>query len=311
MNAFAGRILVIGEALIDIVDRGGEPVRHVGGSPLNVAFGLARLGIATTFATEFGDDADGAAIAAHLASAGVTVARTAGQDLRTSTALARIGDDGSATYDFDLEWIFSAPPATAGISAVHIGSIGALRAPGSEGVLALVESLPDDVLVTFDPNVRPALMPPADLTRATVERYAARAAVVKLSDEDAEWLYPGQADAAPARLLAAGARLVAVTHGAAGSVLHTGSARLDVPVRPTVAVDTIGAGDAYMSGLIAAIVQRVGVVDALAGRFSGAQLAEIGRIAAVSSGLTVARAGAMPPTAAELEVELKAEPAGI
>ena len=303
MSGFAGRILVIGEALIDIVDRGGEPVRHVGGSPLNVAFGLARLGIATTFASEFGEDPDGAAIAAHLDAAGVTIARTADAHRRTSTALARIGADGSATYDFDLEWAFSTPPAVAGISAVHIGSIGALRAPGSGGVLALVESLPEDVLVTFDPNVRPALMPPPAETRALVERYAARAAVVKLSDEDAEWLYPGAADSAPERLLAAGASLVAVTQGAAGSVLHTASARLDVPARPTVAVDTIGAGDAYMSGLIAAIVQRVGVADTLAGRFTEEQLTTIGRTAAVSSGLTVARAGAMPPTAAELEAE--------
>jgi len=76
-----------------------------------------------------------------------------------------------------------------------------------------------------------------------------------------------------------------------------------VPARPTVAVDTIGAGDAYMSGLIAAIVQRVGVADTLAGRFTEEQLTAIGRTAAVSSGLTVARAGAMPPTAAELEAE--------
>ena len=76
-----------------------------------------------------------------------------------------------------------------------------------------------------------------------------------------------------------------------------------VPVRPTAAVDTIGAGDAYMSGLIAAIVQRVGVSDATAGRFTAEQLAGIGRVAAVSSGLKVARAGAMPPTAAELEAE--------
>ena len=303
MSGFAGRILVIGEALIDIVDRGGQPVRHVGGSPLNVAFGLARLGIATTFASEFGEDSDGAAIAAHLAAAGVTIARTADAIRPTSTALARIGEDGSATYDFDLQWTFSTPPAVAGISAIHIGSIGALRAPGSDAVLALVESLPEGVLVTFDPNVRPALMPPPAETRALVERYAARAAVVKLSDEDAAWLYPGAADSAPERLLAAGAKLVAVTHGAIGSVLRTASARLDVPARPTIAVDTIGAGDAYMSGLIAAIVQRVGVVDALAGRFTEEQLAAIGRIAAVSSGLTVARAGAMPPTAAELEAE--------
>lgn len=300
--------LVIGEALIDIVDRGdgSEPLRHVGGSPLNVAFGLGRLGIPTVFATEYGDDADGAAITAHLAGAGVAVVRTAGGTRRTATARARIQADGSAVYDFDIDWTLRHPPTVGDASVVHVGSIGALRAPGAEGVLALVESLDEGVLVTFDPNVRPALMPPQAESRALVERYAARAAVVKLSDEDAEWLYPGEAGTAARRLLAAGARLVAVTHGAAGSELHTATHRVGVPVRATNAVDTIGAGDSYMSGLIAAIVERVGVDAALSGTLTVQQLAEIGRIASSSSSLTVARAGAMPPTAVELASALTA-----
>ncbi|MGN8027480.1 carbohydrate kinase family protein [Microbacterium sp. 22242] len=300
-------VLVIGEALIDIVDRGdgSEPVRHVGGSPLNVAFGLGRLGIPTSFATEYGDDADGDAIAAHLAQAGVAVVRTSGGARRTATALARIQPDGSARYDFDIDWTMRHPPTVGRTPVVHVGSIGALRPPGSDGVLALVESLAEDVLVTLDPNVRPALMPPPSETRALVERYAARAAVVKLSDEDAAWLYPDDAAAAPGRLLAAGAKLVAVTHGAAGSALHTATERVAVPARSTIAVDTIGAGDSYMSGMIAAIIERVGIADALAGALSAERLAEIGAVAAATSSLTVARAGAMPPTAAELQAALE------
>ncbi|WP_439902089.1 carbohydrate kinase family protein [Microbacterium azadirachtae] len=310
MTAGAERILVIGEALIDIVDRGGRLARHVGGSPLNVAFGLARLGLTTTFATAFGTDEGGSAIVRHLAEAGVSIVRTADAGRPTSTALARIGADGSASYEFDLTWAFSTPPATAGFDVVHVGSIGALRAPGADGVRELVAGLPEQVLVTFDPNIRAALMPPREATRTRVEAYAARAAVVKLSDEDAAWLYPDDAQAAPERLLAAGARLVVMTRGAEGSVLHTGELRVEVPVRPTVAVDTIGAGDAYMSGLIAAIVRRVGIDDARAGRFTREQLAEIGAVAAASAALTVGRAGAMPPTAAELDRALDRALAG-
>ncbi|WP_295011762.1 carbohydrate kinase [uncultured Microbacterium sp.] len=299
------RVLVIGEALIDVVDRGdgSAPVRHVGGSPLNVAFGLARLGIPTTFATEFGDDADGAAIAAHLAGAGVEVARTAAGAHRTATALARIQPDGSAEYVFDIDWTFPQPPPTDRADVVHIGSIGSLRAPGAVGVLALVEGLPSDVLVTFDPNVRPALLPSVVETRALVERYAARAQVVKLSDEDAAWLYPEDPSSAPARLLAQGARLVAVTHGAEGSVVHTAGGERRVPARRTAAVDTIGAGDAYMSGLIAALLPHA---DALTGGegLDADALDAVGRVAATTSSLTVARAGAMPPTAEELAAAL-------
>lgn len=294
------RFLVIGEALIDVVDRDGELSRHVGGSPLNVAFGLGRLGVRTVFATEFGNDADGAAIAAHLASAGVEIARTDDGSRPTSTALARIGADGSASYEFDIDWTFRTAPSIDDVHAVHVGSIGAFRAPGGPRVLELIESLPSDVLVGFDPNIRPALMPSREESRRLVERYAARATIVKLSDEDAEWLYPGRADEVPGILLAQGARLIAITRGAEGSTLHSPGASVHVPARPTVAVDTIGAGDAYMSGLLAAIAAPSGMVTALE-ELTAADLAAIGRMAATSAAITVGRAGAMPPTADELE----------
>ena len=294
------RFLVIGEALIDVVDRDGERAQHVGGSPLNVAFGLGRLGIRTVFATEFGDDEAGAAITAHLASAGVAIERTADGSRHTSTALARIGADGSASYDFDVEWTFGTPPSADDANAVHIGSIGAFLAPGGPRVLELIEALPDDVLVSFDPNIRPAFVPSREETRGLVERYAARATIVKLSDEDADWLYPGRADDVAGILLAQGARLVAITRGAEGSTLHAPGASAHVPATPTTAVDTIGAGDAYMSGLLAAIAAPSGMVAALQD-LTAADLTAIGRIAAASAAITVGRAGAMPPTADELE----------
>ena len=296
-------VLVIGESLIDIVDRGGDLTRHVGGSPLNVAFGLGRLGIRTVFATEFGDDEDGDDIVRHLASAGVRIERTGAAERRTSSARALIGADGSASYEFDLEWDFTLAPVASDVIAVHVGSIGALRPPGADRVLALVEALPENVLVTFDPNIRPALVPSREETRLLVERYAARASVVKLSDEDAAWLYPDQA--VPERLLACGAHLVAVTAGAEGSTLHTGGATVHVPARPTRAIDTIGAGDAYMTGLIAAIASRLGVRRVLAETLQPADLASIGHVAAVAASITVSRAGAVPPTAAELDRALR------
>jgi fructokinase len=302
------RVLVIGESLIDVVDRGDGslPVRHVGGSPLNVAFGLARLGLDTVFATEFGADADGAAITAHLEAAGVRIEQTGDGAARTSTAIARVGSDGSATYDFDLEWNFSRPPRAIEADVVHIGSIGALRLPGAERAVEQLEALPPDVLVTFDPNIRPAVIPPRERTRRLVERYASRAGIVKLSDEDAAWLYPTEHDDAAHLLLERGARIVAVTRGAGGSTVYSAEASVTVPAQSTNAVDTIGAGDAYMSGLIAAVLTGIGPARVADGDFGAADLADIGRVAAVSAGVTVSRAGAMPPTAAELESGLRA-----
>ncbi|MGN6198897.1 carbohydrate kinase family protein [Humibacter sp.] len=301
------QILVIGESLIDVVDRGDgtERARHVGGSPLNVAFGLGRLGIPTRFATEYGEDEGGDAIDLHLAAAGVRVEWTDDRSRPTSTAIAHIGPDGSASYRFDLEWRFRTPPQVPSLAAVHVGSIGALRMPGSSGVLALVEALSDEVLVTFDPNIRPALIPSREQTRDLVERYAARADIVKLSDEDAEWLYPGNSADASDILLDRGARLVVTTQGAAGSTLRTRAATVHAPARSTDPVDTIGAGDAYMAGLLAAVIGCGGIRAVLDDQLTPADLAAIGRYASSAAAITVGRAGAMPPTAIELERHLQ------
>lgn len=295
------RALVIGEALIDIVDRDGVESEHVGGSPLNVAVGLSRLGVETTFATEFADDERGGLIAAHIAGSHVDVVQTAVDQTRTSTARARIGADGSATYDFDLSWEFARPPRTDGFDIVHVGSVGALRSPGADRVVELVEALPREVLVSFDPNVRPALLSSASQTRELVHRYAARANVVKLSDEDAEWLYPDDPTSAAARLLDQGAAIVVVTRGEHGSTLSTRAGDLHVAPHAVEVVDTIGAGDSYMSGLVAALVREIGLDRLLEARFSEAEITAAGTAAAVAAGITVSRAGAAPPTTVELD----------
>lgn len=294
------RALVIGEALIDIVDREGAESEHVGGSPLNVAVGLARLGVETTFATEYADDQRGRLIAAHIAHSQVDVVQTA-ESTRTSTARARIAADGSATYDFDLTWEFVRPPHADGFDIVHVGSVGALRPPGAHRVLELVEAAPREVLVSFDPNVRPALLPSVSETRDLVHRYAARADVVKLSDEDAEWLYPDDPESAAARLLEQGASIVVVTRGGEGSTLSTAAGELHIPTHTVDVVDTIGAGDSYMSGLVAALAQTIGVERVVSGHVDLDELAAVGRVAALAAGITVSRAGAAPPTTAELD----------
>ena len=162
--------LVIGEALVDVVD--GVPVP--GGSPANVAVALARAGIDVTFATQLGDDAYGDLLRDHLTAAGVTLLACRGS--RTSSAVATIGESAAATYDFDIVWEPSWPELPAA-AITHVGSFSALSVTPAAGPLS------------YDLNIRPAVLPPD--APARVLGLVGRASIVKGSDEDLAWLSPG------------------------------------------------------------------------------------------------------------------------
>lgn len=283
-------VLVIGEALVDVVARGSSaPESHPGGSPLNVAVGLARLGIPTTLHSSFGADAHGRAIAEHLAASGVAVTATTIGAEATSVAAATIGPDGAAAYDFRITWA-PAPVDSRGFDLVHAGSIGAAFEPGAARVEEALGAATG--LVSFDPNIRPALMPDRVVARARVERFVALADVVKASDEDVAWLYPEETvDAVLARWRALGPQLVVVTRGGDGADALTPTGPLHADVPPTRVADTIGAGDSFMAGLLADLL-RNGFGD------PAASLAFAARCAAI----TVSRAGANPPWSDELEI---------
>ncbi len=274
--------LVIGEALVDVV----EGVAHPGGSPMNVAVGLARLEVPTVLHSQFGADAHGAAIARHLQASGVAVTEGTVTDGPTSIAQAVIGADGAASYRFDISW----NPAridTAGYALVHTGSIGAVLEPGAD----VVEELLDDAvdLVSFDPNVRPALMGDRDAAVRRIERLVGLADVVKASDEDIAWLYPGEPiGAVLERWERMGPRFAVVTRGGDGADARVDGVPLHVDVPETRVVDTIGAGDSFMAGLLYRVL-RHGFDE------PQASLAFAARCAAI----TVSRAGANPPTLAE------------
>jgi fructokinase len=271
-------VLVIGEALVDVVDG----VRMPGGSPMNVALGLARLGVPTQLLTRIGRDADGELIRAHLD--GVELLPASLRSGHTSTAVATIGLDGSASYEFDVVWDLQTVEASA--DWVHVGSIASFLAPGADAIEGYLRSFAGRV--SYDPNIRPALMP-AD-ARERFERIASLAEVLKLSDEDAAWLYPDDADPLD-RLLALGPAVVAVTRGAQGVTVATPEQRYDLPAVPVTVRDTIGAGDAFMAALIAELIADR-PVDAAA------------RTALAAAALTCERAGAQPPTRAELTARL-------
>ena len=288
-------ITVAGESLVDVVHDG--RTREVpGGSPANVALGLARLGTPVEFATWLGDDARGHRIADHLRASGVQVVDDAFGATRTSSAVVRLAPDGQPTYEFDIEWDLPDLPRTP--RWLHVGSISAFLEPGAGKVSELARrTAADGGTVSFDPNIRPALLGrPAD-GRRTFERLAAVADVVKLSDEDAGWLYPGLgADAVLDRLLEIGVELAALTTGAAGSIVTTATERVTVPGGRVDVVDTVGAGDSYMATLIWQLQTR----GAAVGPISRDSLRELGRLSTRAAAITVARRGADLPTRDDL-----------
>lgn len=290
-------ILVIGEALIDIVSSGGSPDRYApGGAPANVALGLGRLGADVELLTDVGDDFHGGFLLAHLRESNVQV--HASPTGPTSTARALLSADGSAEYDFSLRWAPDASLVDSGDWAViHIGSIAAFLSPGAVAVDSLLQRGRDSsALLSFDPNIRPTIIGDRAQALARFESLASRVDVVKLSDVDADWLYPGQsADAQMNRILRLGAQLVALTCGSEGSVLATASARVSVPAGAVTVKDTIGAGDSFMASLaydLQGARSRLEDMDENA-------LTRLGENASRRAAITVSRTGADLPWAGE------------
>ncbi|MDT5093048.1 MAG: fructokinase [Mycobacterium sp.] len=307
--------LVVGEALIDVVMRDGRTLgEHVGGSPLNVAVGLARLDRSVDFLTWIGDDERGRRISEHLRASGARLADGSVEAARTATALATLDESGSATYMFDIEWRLSerAFAVTREPCVVHTGSIASVLEPGCATVAAIVDAYSPISTITYDPNIRPPLIDDPNAARARVEAMVARADVVKASDEDLRWLEPGTPPEQIAeQWLAMGPAIVAVTRGADGAFAVCAAGEQRIPARRVEVVDTVGAGDAFMAGLIDALWDG----DLLGGNrrddlygISYDTLGDVLGLAALSSALTVARPGADLPDRATRDAALQVAP---
>src|ERR1700757_902401 len=300
------RGLVIGEALIDTVN-GDVPAHHVGGSPLNVAVGLAKLGRDVDFLTYIGEDEPGRRIAGYVKASGAQLVPGSTSASRTPTSVVTIADDGSTAYTFDLEWQLSGTPEVGPPLFVHTGSIAAVREPGCLAVSALLDTYRVSATVTVDPNVRPSLIVDRDLAGERIEDLGERSDVVKAGDEDLRWVDPEHEPAWTARTwLASGPAIVALTMGDQGSLALCSAGQARVAARPVQVVDTVGAGDAFMVGLLDALWELN-----LLGAAQRAALGQIGRdalttvldAASLSSALTVARAGADLPDRAALQAQ--------
>ena len=308
-------IAVVGETLIDLValDREGLFEARPGGSPANVAVGLARLDVPVILAARLSDDLFGRQLRRHLSDNRVDLSCAADAREPTSLAIVSVGPDGGAEYDFRVadtaDWYWSdselAGVVDDEVVALHTGSLAPILPPGNEALRRLVMRTQPRTTISYDPNCRPALMGSAGHVRGRIEELIGLSDVVKASAEDLAWLYPGQAAAdVAATWLAMGASLVAVTLGPEGvSAVAASTGPLTRPGRKVQVIDTVGAGDAFVSALLAGLYRR----DLLGVDHRGAlhdigstTLAEVLDEAVLASALTVTRRGADPPTLNQL-----------
>jgi len=309
-------ILISGEALIDLIPDPTKDNRYdavLGGSPYNVAIGLARLGSQTAFVSRISSDGNGEALCAALAGNGVDL-RFVVRDKRPTTlafvmrGTAKTGSRYSFYLDatsYDGAWPF---PATwpDGARHLHVGSISAVDSRHGETVVAALTAARQHATISFDPNIRPAVTPDREAVTQVVEREAALAHLVKASEEDLEWLYPGRSVSdALAAWTKLGPRFCVVTRGEKGALAMFGDDKVAIPAPHVQVVDTVGAGDSFMSALLAAM-DADGALGAETTAPTRAQLERWLRFAAAASAITCTRRGSDPPRRAEVEAALKA-----
>jgi fructokinase len=300
-------IVIAGEALIDLIVRADGAISAApGGGTYNSARAVGRLGVPVSWIGGLSSDRFGRELEAGLAEACVGLQLAQRTELPTTLALAEIGDDGAASYRFYTDGT-SAPallPAPlerglpAGVCAVLTGSLGLVLEPMADTLERLIAGLPTDVLLMVDPNCRPSITRDPAGYRARMMRVLARADVVRLSTEDLTYLMPDESAAAGlARITGLGTRVVLLTDGPAPIRAFVAGAEHEVPAPAVEVVDTIGAGDTFGGAFLACLVQANG-------RRSSAgdpdAVLRATRFAARASAMVCRRAGANPPTLAEL-----------
>jgi fructokinase len=309
---------VLGEALLDLVQnpQSGTYDARPGGGPLNIAVGLRRLGHPTELMARLSTRPLGEVIRRHIDGNELGLDGSVDTDQPATLAFATLDESGHAAYDFYVEgtadwgwtdWELDSLPS--GTRVLHTGSVVAAIPPGADVVLRLVQRLHTngEVLVSFDPNVRPDLAGSRSTAVQRVERFVATSHVVKASDEDLSWLYPHRsADDVLADWSASGPHLVVLTRGADGCAARTAAgleaeeAGVEVNVE-----DTIGAGDAFMSGLLSGLADAGCLEPDRVADIGDADLRAVLRQAMVVSAMTCERVGADPPTREEYATYLQ------
>jgi fructokinase len=298
-------IWVCGEVLIDLIP-GADGVRvpHVGGGPANTAKALARLGHDVHFIDGISTDEYGVAARKELLDDEVKLDLALTSDKPTCLAIISLDAnggasyefkiDGTATFDFNLNWL--PDPSRYKPNVLHIGTLVTVIQPGADVLYDWAMQVAEFAPIVFDPNIRPSVMGDHDLYEVAVEKWAALSSVIKVSDDDMAWLYPGQKyEDVAKRWINDGAALVVVTRGSNGIIGFTADGAVEVEGAKITVADTVGAGDTVGAIIVEAMVEK-GIL-AITGDVLKATLHR----AAVAAGITCSRKGAQPPYKHELK----------
>ena len=291
--------------LIDLIPGAdGARVPHVGGGPANTAKALARLGHDVQFIDGISTDEYGVAARKELLDDEVKLDLALTSDKPTCLAIISLDAnggasyefkiDGTATFDFDLKWL--PDPSRYKPQVLHIGTLVTVIQPGADVLYDWAMQVAEFAPIVFDPNIRPSVMGDHDLYEAAVEKWAALSSVIKVSDDDMAWLYPGQKyEDVAQRWLNDGTALVVVTRGSNGIIGFTADGAIEVDGAKITVADTVGAGDTVGAIIVEAMIEK-GIL-ALTGDVLKATLHR----AAVAAGITCSRKGAQPPYKHELK----------
>jgi len=307
-------ILCCGDALVDMLPRrlaeGGDGYMPVaGGAVLNTAIALGRLGEEAGFFCGLSRDVFGKVLAETLTGSGVDHSLCPLSDRPTTLAFVRF-ENGNARYTFYDEGtagsmlsVADLPEMPASVRALHFGAISLIGEPCGSAFEALAFREQPTRIVSLDPNIRPSFVRDEKAYRARLARMIAATDIVKVSEEDLDWLAPGRAFADLAgEWIGAGTALVVLTRGADGALALTRSGEIAVPALPATVVDTVGAGDSFNGGLLAGL-SRAGLLERSKLRAaSPGALRPALELAAKVAAVTVSRAGANPPWAHEIGV---------
>jgi len=306
-------VTVIGEAIVDLIPAGPPRTFQAvpGGSPYNVAIGLARLGHQATLMARLADTAFGRILRDHAEAEGVDLHAAPSAAEPATLAVVSLDAQARASYDFYLngtaDWQWTAGEtgrAPAENAILHFGSIASWTPPGDAEIGNLARRLRErgDVLISYDPNVRPGLLADPGHGREVAERAIGLAHLAKASSDDIAWLYPELSPAGVAqRWLELGATVVVITSSADGAYAYTAhGSPVHRPALDVTVVDTVGAGDSFTAGLIGSLLSRGRYTPADLARYPADQLAGALDDAILVASLNCERRGNDPPTAADV-----------
>ena len=305
-------ILCCGEALIDMLPREttlGESAfaPYAGGAVFNTAIALGRLGAPVEFFTGLSTDLFGDMLRQTLAESRVGTRYSPLSDRPTTLAFVKL-TNGQAKYVFYDEntagRMLSAadlPALGEDVSAMLFGAISLIPEPCGSAYEALMAREHATRVTMLDPNIRPNFIPDAAAHRARMMRMVAMADIVKLSDEDLAWFgETGDVGDIARRWLGLGPKLILVTRGGDGATGYCATATVTVPARRVEVVDTVGAGDTFNAGVLAALHERGVLTKSAIARLGEADIRAALDLGVRAAAVTVSRAGANPPWRGEL-----------